>query len=227
MPRASAHHADTRPRWTGRLVSGLAALIALAVMLACPPLLAAAVVHAVGYPTRSAFMLLGGRLTDTAVLHILTGVTLLAWARFVVCVLVEASAAVARRMPRRIPLIAGVEQAAARHLVAAVLGLVTGVGGLAGTVTAGAASDAAVAAAPIDTAPVAEFTAPAGWPHAAHVAQSARTPDADPPRAPRAHATDTDGLKRYVVQPPRHRRHDSLWGIAERHLGDPLRWKEI
>ena len=37
----------------------------------------------------------------------------------------------------------------------------------------------------------------------------------------------TTAQKFYEVQPPEGRRHDCLWDIAERTLGDPLRYKEI
>ncbi|MBB0231183.1 BTAD domain-containing putative transcriptional regulator, partial [Streptomyces calidiresistens] len=36
-----------------------------------------------------------------------------------------------------------------------------------------------------------------------------------------------DASKYYRIQPPEGRHHDTLWGIAERHLGDGLRYKEI
>ncbi|NAZ88854.1 hypothetical protein GTR00_22580, partial [Kineococcus sp. T90] len=35
------------------------------------------------------------------------------------------------------------------------------------------------------------------------------------------------GLVSYVVQPPHGRHHDCLWDIAERTLGDPLRYREV
>lgn len=38
---------------------------------------------------------------------------------------------------------------------------------------------------------------------------------------------DLVGLKVYVVQPPQGRHHDSLWEIAQRHLGDGRRYQEI
>jgi len=44
---------------------------------------------------------------------------------------------------------------------------------------------------------------------------------------PAAAQVSRTASKMYVVQPPRHGHRDSLWSIAERHLGDPLRWREI
>ncbi|MBV1935275.1 hypothetical protein KUF83_01695, partial [Streptomyces sp. BV286] len=41
-----------------------------------------------------------------------------------------------------------------------------------------------------------------------------------------AHASDDD-TKFYRIQPPEGRHHDSLWEVAERHLGDGRRYKEI
>ncbi len=39
---------------------------------------------------------------------------------------------------------------------------------------------------------------------------------------------DTQGLHKYVeVQPPAGRHYDTMWGIAERYLGDGMRYKEI
>lgn len=189
-------------------------------LLAGPPLLAATVVHSLGFPTGATFTVLSGRLTDTAALYLLTAVTLLAWARFLLCVLVETAAALARRTPRRIPLIAGVEQAAARHLVAAMLGLVTGIGGFTGTA---AALSPLPAHATVATAPAEAVTAAA--PTTGRVAAAlAHEP---PGTSPRSHPADTKKLPRYVVQAPGNRHHDSLSAIADRYLGNGLRWKEI
>ena len=55
---------------------------------------------------------------------------------------------------------------------------------------------------------------------------TAPTPQTATPAATPSRQRST-GYPVYVVQPPRHGQHETLWSIAEQHLGDPLRWHEI
>lgn len=159
--------------------------------------------------------------TDT-LLVVLRLVVWLAWLQFAVSVVVEAASLVrGRGLPRHVPF-AGLSQQLARTLVSALL--------VGGVVAAGGTSASA--------APVAESPETV----AVQVEQSdesaASTAEASPEVAgqegPRAlHVgvpstmTDVIGKKVYVVQPPKGHYHDNLWDIAERHLGDGRRWKEI
>ncbi|HEU0101697.1 MAG TPA: hypothetical protein VFR07_05195 [Mycobacteriales bacterium] len=146
--------------------------------------------------------------STTTVLHVLAAALWLAWAHFAACVLTEWRAAWrGRGLPGQVPL-GGGSQLLARRLVAAAL-LLAG----AATLTAPGSTPAQ----PADTA----------------VSQTLRTPAADPaPVVPAADpAAAPQGVagapKTYTVLPPDGRRYDCLWDIAERTLGDPLRYKEI
>jgi DNA-binding SARP family transcriptional activator len=153
----------------------------------------------------------------------------LAWAQFTACVLVEVKAAVSGvGLPRRVPG-AGPSQMLARQLVSALLLL-----------TASAASlTPALSSMPTyfdnpggSNAPVAEAqqtpgqanegggrgAGPAGGTHAEPAVAIPDEGGGDQAEEPTQY---------YRIQPPEGRHHDTLWGIAERHLGDGLRYKEI
>ncbi|MET9253195.1 BTAD domain-containing putative transcriptional regulator [Streptomyces sp. NPDC003717] len=165
-------------------------------------------------------------------LNILTVIVWFAWAQFTACVLVEIKAAVSGvGVPGRVPG-AGGSQLLARQLVAALLL----VGATAASLAPGLSQlgqnlegnqKPAVAAAqqtPGLFAPQQEqATAVAANALAAQASQAAaRAPHADGAAATREGAT-----KYYRIQPPEGRHHDSLWEIADRHLGDGRRYKEI
>lgn len=160
-------------------------------------------------------------------LVVLRVVVWLAWLQFAVCTVVEAVSFVrGGGLPRAVPL-SGPAQAAARALVGTVL---VGASVLGSTGAASAAAE--LAPSPAET-PSAAATAgdqgPGGQDEQAEAEQQEQE------QAPRqlsvagvpADMTDVIGKKVAIVKPPEGHYHDNLWDIAERHLGDGRRWKEI
>jgi hypothetical protein len=163
--------------------------------------------------------------TAKDVLAILVGVVWLAWLHFCLCLLVEF---VAERRGRGLsPHVPGGSvgtQPLARRLVGAVL-LLTG--GLAATMPAATAATTASSGEHARPAVVAQAAPDAGASGTVQVAkQQTIEPRQDGPAA--FTERDAEGTHKYVeVQPPEGRHYDTMWGIAERYLGDGMRYKEI
>ncbi|MFF4900092.1 BTAD domain-containing putative transcriptional regulator [Streptomyces sp. NPDC001068] len=164
-------------------------------------------------------------------LNTLTVIVWLAWAQFTACVLVEVRAAVSGvGLPGRVPG-AGPSQLLARQLVAALLlvgataaSLTPGLsqlghsmeGNQKGTVATAQATPGILA----QQQEQARSTAAALAEQAGHAAAQAR--------AEHGSTAATHGATKYYrIQPPEGRHHDSLWEVAQRHLGDGRRYKEI
>ncbi|MFC7896367.1 BTAD domain-containing putative transcriptional regulator [Streptomyces sp. NPDC057381] len=160
-------------------------------------------------------------------LNILTVVVWFAWAQFTACVLVEVKAALSGvGVPGRVPG-SGPSQLLARQLVAALLL----VGATAASLTPGLSQlgqsmegnqKPSVAAAQQTPGIFAQQQEQAAG-TASAVAEQAGQAAARAEGVSAAHG-DT---KYYRIQPPEGRHHDSLWEIADRHLGDGRRYKEI
>lgn len=141
---------------------------------------------------------------------VLTFVVWLAWLHFVVCVVAEFSSAVrGRGVPRPIPL-GGGSQRIARILVSALI--VTGI----------AAGQASALTTSTEPAPRPTHTAAV-----THVESS--VPTASPEKTVETAASNNPlaGKKVYVVKAAHAHKHDNLWDIAEKHLGDGRRYHEI
>ncbi|MGW2646775.1 BTAD domain-containing putative transcriptional regulator [Streptomyces sp. NPDC001393] len=167
------------------------------------------------------------QITVQTFLHVLTVVVWLAWAQFTACVLVEVRAALSGvGLPGRVPG-AGPSQLLARQLVTALLL----VGATAASLTPGLSQlghnsglegnhKGTVAAAQqtpgLLSQQQAKATAAAVAEQADHAAAQARSDGGK-----------HGATKFYRIQPPEGRHHDSLWEIAQRHLGDGRRYKEI
>ncbi|MFB6726394.1 BTAD domain-containing putative transcriptional regulator [Kribbella sp. NPDC056345] len=199
--------AQPQQRSVGRAVLAAVALlalvvgipVALAIFTGPPP-----VPHS--WPTRES---LTSPVGVGTVLSVLTFVVWLAWLHFVICVVAELRSALrGRGVPRPIPL-GGGSQRIARILVSAII--VTGIA----TGTASASSPAHAPPPPVT--------------HSVTVAQPAPTATATPERVVAAAESSNPlaGKKVYLVKAPRSHHHDSLWDIAEKHLGDGRRYKEI
>lgn len=201
LPRGAAPHNRGRD-----IRLAVAAVLGLAILLIGIP---AALVTFVGYPlprTAPSRAWLTQPLTATLMVKVLACLVWAAWAHFAVCVLSEWRALRDGRLPKNVVL-GGGSQALARRLVAAALLL----------------SGTAAAFAPTATATVSTVV---------HQSPSsvvaASSPRQDTPRTAAVPSPQAPGARKYyVVKPPAGRRYDSLWDIAHRTLGDPLRYKEI
>ncbi|WP_328411675.1 hypothetical protein OG542_16515 [Streptomyces violaceus] len=219
-----------RRRSFGDFVKAFFAFVALAVLLVGVP---GALATQIGWPLPNGVPSLDWlqqEITVQTFLNILTVVVWLAWAQFTACVLVEMKAALSGvGVPGRVPG-AGPSQLLARQLVAALLLVgATAASFAPGLSQLGQSYDAnqkpTVAAAQQTPGGLfaqqqeqAADTAAALAGQASHAASHAEAGGST------AKQGDT---KYYRIQPPEGRHHDSLWEIADRHLGDGRRYKEI
>src|SRR6201996_1524458 len=185
---------------------GVLAVLALTALTIGVPI---ALITVVGLPVpHSAPKLsaLTGQLGITTILQILSVIIWLAWIQLVWCVLAEITAAIGHRQSSRVPL-AGATQSAVHRLVASALLLFTAAAALAPVVSAGPARPARSVSAQ---------ASPGGM--STHASLDVRPVNVQ--AAPNAD-------KVYIVKPPVGRFHESLWEIAQKHLGDGRRYREV
>jgi hypothetical protein len=199
-------------RSAGDILAGIVAVIALLALTAGVPL---GLITVFGLPIPHGMpkmSVLTHQLDAQAILKVLMVVVWLAWLQLLCCVFAEVRAAVRNAgMPARVPL-AGGTQAVAHRLVTAALLLFTATVALSPAIT----HHAAARPQPVAVAVMPGAAAPGqhGGPIAAELAIS------------RDHARPSV-RKIYVVKPPIGRYHESLWEIADNHLGDGRRYPEI
>ncbi|MCL7424177.1 BTAD domain-containing putative transcriptional regulator [Streptomyces sp. YS415] len=215
-------------RSVGDFVKAFLAFVALLVLVVGVP---GALATQLGWPVPESWdpqEWLTQELSVGTFLGILTFFVWVAWAQFTACVIVEMKAALSGvGVPGRVPG-AGPSQLLARQLVAALLL----VGATAASLTPGLSQlGQSLDANQRGTVAAAQQT-PGGGLFAQQQEQAAASAAALAEQASHAEAaapgTAKDGdTKYYRIQPPEGRHHDSLWEIAERHLGDGRRYKEI
>jgi len=196
-----------------RVAKGVGAVAgALALLVGVP----VALVLLVGNPlptTAPSRDWLTAEVTAELVINVVAVLVWVVWVHFLVCFLTEWRAVRAGRMPDRV-LLGGGSQVLARQLVAGML-LLAG----------GATLASGISQAYADPAPAAATSSVHVADGAAERAEQRAAAHEESRSAPQAAAHRQ--LKLTSVKVPEGRHHDTLWGIAERTLGDPLRYKEI
>jgi hypothetical protein len=238
-----------RHRPAADLLAGAGAVLILLVLLVGVP---AALLTALGSPIphpTPALSLLTHRLDILAILKILSVVVWLAWLQLVVCLITEVRAAVRNTgMPARVPLAGGIQPAVHRLVTAALLlfsaatalspALAHHPPGSPPAVTS-APFGRSSGASPSATAPATPVPVSRGTGHPGATGQDTGRPGpgepgglggsasgrGQSPESPHYRMRRTE--KVYVVQPPEGRYHESLWEIAQNHLGDGRRYREI
>lgn len=200
---------DRPHRWSdaGR---GLAALVGVAILVVGVPV---ALTAGVGWPlptevptlSRISAALRDTYIPDEFLVKALAVVCWLVWIELVASLLVEAVAYVRGRKAGAVPLAGGLQRGAARLIATvALLGSLLATKGLSGSGGLGLR-----ALAPPTSQPLVTLVAD-------------EPPDDRVARAGAAVGARLAAAPTYEVQ-----RRDTLWDIAERHLGDPFRWQEI
>jgi hypothetical protein len=201
-----------RGRTPADIVIGLLAVILLAGLTIGVPF---ALTLFLGVPipkSKPSLSLLTGQIDVMTILKFLSIVVWLAWLQLVWCVIVEIQAAIRNvGVASRVPLSGGTQSLAHRLVMAALLLF---------TATAALSPAFSHAAAPRPAHSISVQTQlPGSVAGAGGVAASVAA--APTPQA----AQHTQRL--YTVTPPQGRHHESLWEIAQQHLGDGRRYKEI
>lgn len=174
-----------------------------------------------GWPTRAD---LTAPIGVETLLTVLRAVVWIAWFHFVVCVVAEfVSAARGRGVPTAIPL-GGGSQRLARILVSALLLTGIAVGQAAAATGAGGGGSSSLE-------PGSKITIGASATPTASTTstEAAENQSVGPVQFDGVHnkSNPLAGKKIYTVKAPVGHKHDNLWDIAEKHLGDGRRYKEI
>jgi hypothetical protein len=204
-------------RSAGDVLLGILAVLALTALTIGVPI-ALLSVFGIPIPHHFSTNFLTHQLDAMSIMRVLAVVVWLLWIQLVWCVVVEIRAAVRNvGVPGRVPL-AGTTQSAAHRLVSAALLLFSATAALTPAFTHSGPPRPAhsVTAQARPGGGGQQFNASAA-PQQAAPPSLARTP---------VHSTPT-AEKIYVVKPPEGRYHESLWEIAENHLGDGRRYGEI
>lgn len=204
--------ARVQRRTAGDVALGLVAILGLAALTLGVP---AGLVITLGlpFPHSLSLSVLTSQLDLMTILKILSLVVWVAWIQLVWCVVVEIRAAVRNvGVPDRVPM-AGGTQALAHRLVTATLLLFSATAALSPAFTH------ASAAPPRPAHSISAQASQAGA--QATAVTHAATPAVTHQQAPSGEE------KIYVVKPPDGRYHESLWEIAQKHLGDGRRYREV
>ena len=205
-------------------VRAAGALLVLAALLVGVPLV---LVLWVGNPYPPGGVAALGLLSDAAVLGVLAVLAWLFWAQLAVCVLWEIPAALRGVPAARLPIVTGGQQRLIRALVhSAVAAGVTGAALASGGLPTADGSPPAAGTTAIPSAAHGPSLLQAAHPTEPSPASSAtdRGP-ATPPAAPGT--ADADASPSRQVTTVIVTTGDTLWGLAERHLGAGERWREI
>lgn len=187
-----------------QLVHAVACLMALVAIALGPPLLLASFA---GWPLPTALPTaaeleqgLGGGVPDATIFKGLACIAWLAWLQIIIALIVDVAAVARGGITARAPLLPGVQIVVGRLVAGATV-----------LVSLLAPAPRLAGALPSPATPAA-------------VAQPISPISPAPPATPRTSSAPTtaDSGKTWTVV-----RHDSYWSIAERTLGDGLRWREI
>lgn len=189
--------------------AGLAALVALAAVMVLPPLL---LTRFVGWPLPDRVPGFGDLensvrtgIDPYVIVKTLAVIAWIAWAQVAATVLVEIVALLRRHSAPNLRVLPGLQPVIGRLVATAALAVTA-------LLPTASATIAVAAGPPPAAAAFAAYRAPAT------VGLPAQSPDTSPP---------TDTAAAAPMASVEVRRHDSLWAIAERALGDGTRWREI